>query len=757
VSNVLEDGRTYSYVPPKAPPEWLVPHLHTEVDEVDATTFEVLRHAIWNVNVEHGGAIARTSGSPIVVHHHDFNPVVLDEWGDFVYIGPWLQYLVSASPPAVKWTLENRHPRPGIVPGSMFFTNDPWIGSTHQADASLLAPVFVDGKIFCWVANSLHHADLGGTAPGGFNPVAQDIFWESGVFPPIRLVEDGEIRTDLEEEFLRRSRMPEIVGVDLHAQVAGCRVAVERMEALIARYGAGVIKGVMRKIQDDSETAFVSRMQTIPDGEWREEAFLEMAVAGDRQIFRNAVTIKKTGDQLEFTNETTDPQVGTLNCTLPAWAGAISAMVNSQLMHDQMFAVEGALRRIQFNAEPGTITNARFPSPVSLAVLTLDQCIALAALAISKMVSCSRDAVLQSETQSTMGSPTFPVAAWSGQKRTGEVFAGMFPEPAGAGMAAWSWRDGIDAGGWPWDPLVRIPNVEETEESYPLLYLWRRITPDSGGAGRFRGGSGMEIGAIAHGVDSMDHHEASAGHNALPMSSLFGGGVSDVHRPRILRESDVLEGFKAGRVATADSLKFGTEEELAAKAFGVRQGPEDVFVLSYAGAGGYGDPLERDPELVATDAGLERISVGEAERLYGVVLVDGDVDEAATKERREAIRATRRAWNGPSDAEKVELAEGGWSIGPGLAVVARDGGAVLACDSCGTVLSPSGANWKDGALVGERKVEEGNANLLPPERLIDDDVVLREFACPGCARLLDSEVRRRNEPPLWDIRITEEI
>ena len=105
----------------------------------------------------------------------------------------------------------------------MFMTNDPWIGATHQSDLAVLAPVFWEGRVFSWVGNSLHHQDLGGTAPGGFNPVADDIFWESGVIPPVRIVEDGELRVDLEEEYMRRSRMPELVAVDLRAQIAGCQ------------------------------------------------------------------------------------------------------------------------------------------------------------------------------------------------------------------------------------------------------------------------------------------------------------------------------------------------------------------------------------------------------------------------------------------------------------------------------------------------------------------------------------------------------
>jgi len=759
MTEIPPDGRVASYIPPKDPSPSVEALLDREAVGVDPTTFEVLRHALWNVIVEHGTTITRTSGSVAVVHAHDFNPVILDEWGDFVYIGPWLQYLVAASPPAVKWTMENRHPRPGIEPGSMFLTNDPWIGATHQSDVALLAPVFVGDKIFAWVANSLHHADLGGTSPGGFNPVAPDVFSESGVIPPIRIVEDGEVRVDLEQEFLRRSRMPAIVGVDLRAQIAGCRVAVERLEHLIARHRPEVIKGVMRKIQDDAQAAFIRRLESIPDGEWSEEAYLERATAEDPNVYRNVIRLRKQGDRLEFSNEGTDPQIGTINCTLPAWIGGIAAMVNTQLMFDQMFAVGGALRQIDFKAESGSITSALYPSPVSLAVLTVDQCIALAGLCISKMLSCSRDPKLRIEAQSSMGTSTFPVAMFAGTNAAEEVFAAAFTEPLGAGMAAWPFRDGIDAGGWSWDPLVAIPNVEEMESFYPVLYLWRRLTPDSGGAGKYRGGNAIEVAAIRRGVEAMQFFTASAGHHALPLSPLNGGYPSDVHHFGMLRETDVHERFASGSVPSPQALSAAREEVIPAKAFGVDQGPADVFIMRYCGAGGYGDPLTRDPHAVAKDLALGRVTEGEAERLYGVALTDdGSVDEVATTELRTRALGERRTWNQP-EGESRQLAKNGsnpWIVGPDL-VVGTDGERqVMACD-CGTVMSDLDGNWKSGAAWRDVPVPEGNRLCPPTRELVDDDFVLRQYACPGCSRLIDNKILRPSEPGLWDMRIGGEL
>lgn len=757
MADPIFDGHVYPYVPPADPPERVRALLHVEVADVPPTEFEVLRHAIWNLNIEHGNTIIRTSGSTVVVYAHDFNPVVLDEWGDYVYFGPWLQYLVAASSPAVKWILENRHPRPGIEPGSMFMTNDPWIGATHQSDLAVLAPIFQDGKVFSWVGSSLHHQDLGGTAPGGFNPVAPDIFHESGVIPPVRIVEDGELRVDLEEEYMRRSRMPELVAVDLRAQIAGCRVAVQRMEELLDRYGPATIKGVMRKVQDDSEQAFVRRLETVPDGEWREEAFLEMAAPGDRKLYKNAMVLRKQGGRLLFSNEGTDPQIGALSCTLAGWQGAIAAMVNSQLMFDQMFAIGGALRRIDFEAKPGTLTSALHPAALSLAVLTLDQCIALASLCISKMLSSSNDPELHQEIQSSMGGATFPIAAIAGARADGTPFATLLMDPVASGMSGWSWRDGLDAAGWPWDPQVTMPNVEETESFYPLLHLWRRVVPDSGGAGRFRGGNSMETAVIPHGVAGVVHYAASSAHHTVPMSPLFGGYPSTVNRFLLHLDTDVLEQLAAGTVPGPGTLAVGEERELEPKAFGVEQGARDVFLLSWCGAGGYGDPLNREADVVARDVVAGAVSTESARAHYGVVIEDGELQVDATEALRAELRDRRRGWDGPKEPHRLEPAEGRVlrPLGPELQLRDADGARVIACD-CGTVLAGAAENWKAGALVHEDPITAGNLLIPDPSRLTDDHVVMRQFACPGCVRLLDVDLSRSDDPPLWDIRIQED-
>jgi N-methylhydantoinase B len=747
------DGRIYPYIPPEDLTIHESVRLHDEADaRVDPVTHEVLRHALWNINTEHGNLIMRISGSPICAYGHDFNPVILDERGDFVFFGPFLQYLAAATSSSVKWILENRSENPGIQPGDIYMFNDPWVGATHQSDVGVAAPVFVDGRLFCWVANTLHQWDLGGTAPGGFNPMAPDAFWESPCIPPVKIVEGGKLRKDIEEYYTRTSRMPKLVALDLRAEITGGKMAVDRISGLVERYGAGTVKATMRKLQDDSEAAFVRRLETIPDGTWTEEGWLEVSLPGDRGLYKNRVTLTKRGDKLIFSNDGTAPQEGTLNAAFPAWKGAVVSMLNTTMLFDQMFCIQGALRHCEFDVVPGTMTCATHPAAVSGGTaLTLLHSIGLGGLAISKMLATSTDEALRSEVQSCMGELCFPINATSGVDQRGNPYSSFLLDPVGSALPALAWGDGQDTGGFSWDLQSTMPNVEDNELFYPLLYLWRKQLPDSGGAGKFRGGNGCEGAIVPHKTDSIALGTIT-GEVAIPGPGLFGGYPTSTNSYIQVKGAKVREQVAgSGSMPTSIGELQGEHDHVPAKSFDRAPTPDDVWVFSWAGAGGYGDPLERDPEMVLEDVLAGRVTADWARRAYGVVIDGEAVDARATEETRNGMVEQRlsegKRWEG--EAERGEQDGAAPPDGRLSEYLRIEDGEIRHGD---VSLGPATGNYKLGALIRDLPITEANPHIPEPSIHTDHAVAFRQVICPETGRLLQTEVVVDGAPPEWDLR-----
>ena len=197
MTDVDFNGVEQPYVPPKvlSISDKLTMHRAWDND-IDPITYEVIRHNLWQINEEHGATIQRISGSPVATYALDLNPSILTEDAEFVYFGPYMQYMSGVTDVQVKWTLENRSDNPGISAGDMFIANDPWVGAAHQQDVMLLCPVFWENELFCWVTNCLHQYDIGGITPGSFCPSAESAFEEGILLPPLKIIENhnGKIK-----------------------------------------------------------------------------------------------------------------------------------------------------------------------------------------------------------------------------------------------------------------------------------------------------------------------------------------------------------------------------------------------------------------------------------------------------------------------------------------------------------------------------------------------------------------------------------
>jgi N-methylhydantoinase B len=316
------------------------------VDALDPLTYEVIRHRLTSITEEMGEALKRMSGSVVVTDCNDFDAAIMDEVGDVVQVGLYNTELAASLDMAVNWTLRNRSRRPGIGPGDMFLNNDPWVGGgLHQNDVSLFAPLFVDGELFCWTGAVAHQVDLGGVSPGSWSVGATDVFWESLPTPPVKVVEAGEIRDDIEDVYLRRSRVPKLVALDLRAKIGANNVAHERLRALCDKYGTATVKAVMRRTMDDAESRLRTKLRELPDGSWSSIAHQDSARAGDRGIYKIVLNLTKRGDRLTFDFTGTDPQVdGLINCTLTGLRGGILPVVLTMLCGDIPWAPGGRYR-----------------------------------------------------------------------------------------------------------------------------------------------------------------------------------------------------------------------------------------------------------------------------------------------------------------------------------------------------------------------------------------------------------------------------
>ena len=734
--------------------------LHRQASKkIDPITYEVVRHSLWNINEEHGATIQRLSGSPVAMYALDLNPSILTEEGEFVFFGPYMQYMSGVTDTQVKGILENRSDNPGIRDGDMFLANDPWVGAAHQQDVMLICPVFHGDELFCWVTNCLHQYDIGGITPSSFCMSAESAYEEGLLIPPVKIIENGEIRRDIEELYLRASRKPEAVALDFRAQLAGNNTAKARVEALLKRYGADVVKAVMRKILNDGEHAFKDKMSRLPDGVWRDRTYMECSRPGDRRSYKVMISLEKKGNELIFRNEGTADQDGAMNATYSGWRGSIMVALNQLLCWDQYFAIGGALRHVRFEATPGTMNCANFPASVSTApVQAMEISLYPTYNVLSKMIY--GDAQMRHDIMCIGGTSQWPATIFRGTDQWGEPFGYLLVDPIGGAIGAFAGADGISTGGQSRTPICKLPNIEHTEQTFPLLFLYRKEVVDSGGAGQFRGGLSAESCFIPHGVSAITHDTLSSG-NAIPTSTgMMGGYPATVNVYKFQRSSNILEMMEKSAMPSDMAEVGGREEVLALRQQNFQQYPSDVYSVIWTGGGGFGDPLERDPEKVRTDV-VENmaVSVESARVIYGVRLKGDQLDAPATEALRREMRQSRRqhprAQALPLRALRGKLLR---EVTPNLAVRSDPDSPSKerkrwCCMSCANDLGPLSGNYKDACATLTAPITAANPHVGDYKRYIDDEPIFRQYFCPSCGRLVENEVARAGEPALQDIEL----
>jgi N-methylhydantoinase B len=720
-------------------------------ESLDPITYEVLRSKLWNLNIDHGETLRRVSGSNIVVEGYDFNTSLLTGRGEGAVFGPNSIFFAGCADLVVKWTLEHRSSNVGIHDGDIFMQDDPWIGTNHQMDTAVFGPVFVDGGLFAWIYNCAHQRELGGVEPGGFIQDARDVYSEATFMPPIKLADATGVREDVVDAWTRRSRLPEVMVLELKSQLAGYRFARRRLLELVERYGPATIKAVMERTIDITADIVGQRLERLPDAVWRDERYVAGAVKGDHKPYRVCLSYEKRGSRLRVTNAGTDPSVGSFNIT----PGVLRAVVMNGLFpviaYDQYLCGAGLLRQIDFEPVRGTITSASHPSAVSTSLGTL-VALAQAQNLASKM--CAADPELSRHAFAGGAAHTASYNGMSGIDQYGGHYHDLTLDTVAGGVGAFSFRDGIDHGGPLYATMSPISDVEKYERSIPFLYLYRREMPTSGGHGEWRGGCTLASAWVGH---RTEHSTVASG--GLIKSVTQGLGLAGGHPATggyqwHATDTGIQEWFRTGRIPSGpDALRaLAPHGGLAEpKRYDNRLGIDDLFeVLPNPGAG-FGDPLERQVELVARDLEQARVSADDARQLYGVVSsAAGSVDAAATERARHAIRYDRRARarlpRVPHDAAPggapASSSAGHRSLLVTGVAIGGDADRTLSCAACGHVLGLGAHGYRSGCCELDTPLGALGPFFTDPMLETSVALVFRQFLCPGCLRVIDGQICR---------------
>ncbi len=500
----------------------------------------------------------------------------------------------------------------------------------------------------------------------------------------------------------------------------------------------------MKRMMSDAETRLRDKLSALPDGSWTATGYQDQSHEGDRNLHKITVRTTKTGDRLTFDFTGTDPQAGVINCTYAGMRGGVMLALLPILANDIPWSAGGLMRCFDLITEEGTLNNATFPAavsrgPIGPAWLTGS----LIAECLSQMLD--RDLELGKNVQATCCG-TWDTAIIAGLDERGEQptpFLSNMMEPMAGGYGARPHADGVDTGGLFCIPMGRVPDIEMTEFLYPLLTLWRREVPDSGGPGRHRGGLGASIAFTPHGTSlPMGLVLASAGKAVAQNAGLSGGHPGNTGLDVIARQSRVAELLASGRMPSSleeisDTIEPGQNYASSHLA------PGEVLSMTWQGGGGYGDPLVREPLAVARDLREEKITPGAARSVYGVVLTGGEVDPAATAAERERLRGVRRdrsrmagGTRGKTDLTSVKR------VDDNLVEVGSD----IACRHCGEVLGDTGEGPLALAIYDGPPTDAGPQIIAEATDYVDAPVVFRQYSCPSCWTALSSAVVPADHP-----------
>ena len=575
---------------------------------IDPITLGVVWGALQSIAVEIGTTVHKTAYSEQAREGQDFSVAVFDPQGCMVAQGPYSPGHMGAMSFAVKNALA-AHPVETLRPGDAILLNDPLLGSGHLPDFFITQPAFHDGALVGFAVNILHHTDVGGQRPGsqGVEGIF-DYFQEGLRIPPTKVWQEYREQEGVVAIIAANTRTPDQVLGDLRAQRSALRVGELRLQELAARYGRDVLRAAMDEIVARTEENMRAAIRKIPDGVYRFEDFMDDYGPGTEPL-RVAVAVTVDGDSMIIDYQGSSAQTASGMNSYINYTRSYSYAAAKCLTDPLGSMNEGALRPITVKAPEGSFLNPRPPAGggprAIICYRTFESVLGALAPALPDRVTAAA---------SHMANPTF--GGWDRARKRRFVAYELVLSGTGARAA----KDGCEAMSWAFN-ASNIP-VEAQEANQPMLIERFELIRDSAGAGKFRGGCGIrrDLRLLA---DEGKLTNLSDRQKFAPYG--LGGGKSG----------------KLGRTV----LNPGPGEQVVHGKQSREFAYGDVISFQQSGAGGYGDPLERDPQRVLEDVLDDYVSVEAARGEYGVVIAgtgaDLSIDAGATGRLRETMRAGR--------------------------------------------------------------------------------------------------------------------
>jgi N-methylhydantoinase B len=588
---------------------------------IDPIVIQIVEGTLASVEAEVEAAIERTSRSPMIREARDFRAGIHDRR---------CRKLTGRSYSALVQPIVRDFPIETMRPGDVYFHNDVYGsegGIGHLPDLCVTVPVFADGVVAAFVQAFGHHDDIGGAVPGSMPSHATSAYQEGLIVPPVRLYQAGVPNDDLIKVMVRNSRLPDSLRGDLDSEVAACRMGAERLGDLFRRYGREHIEACFDAILErTTETFRRELLAKIPDGTYVWEDYAEHDGVDPPRLHTQRMTLTKRDDRLIIDFAGTSPQAkGPINHAgdyadgvfLKKWlAPILRNLADTPERMAELDVNEGVVPLIELRfPPPGTLLTPVFPAPTNARTFVILRQLGILAGVIAKAVGGRMPADQE----------TIRYTGFHGADADGQFY--LMREVLGGGSGGRYYADGSDT-------IHVVPDsknlpVEFTETRFPLVIERLALATDSGGAGIRRGG----LGYLKEFRTLCDSAFLCVADRAI--LSCWG-----------------LRGGKAGAPFRVTVDPGGPNERVLPGLVDDEPIPAGTLVrVETTGGGGWGDPLEREPELVALDTLEGKISGRAAREEYGVVLAGSEgsshpagaspVDADATRALRERLRAAR--------------------------------------------------------------------------------------------------------------------